>query len=346
MGGVILTLSKQSKQANVKLQSRDVSLLYDLYRHRVMHTSQLQRLHFPDAYHHSYKRLQRLHEGGYIRNLPSEEKRRGVKIKSAHYITDKGIRALQEKSVIGEKKDEKSAVFLNPIRQRYLLDASEIYTQVAGTPWVFHTAPEVKRKYGLNRNTEVTGSLTCDKGEYLFYLISERTHGETLKKLRNELEHNERVEHLLKTIVFYKGEAARQRWGDFTTGVAFHLLPFDEEGFTMLRSLACPTLIPNICMDKYNGRVVRVDRPPSFAEWESADGQMYVTELFTNDLTKKKILSLYSARHAKEKGKEVLILVKKKDVSFYKEIYKAYPHFIIVGIEKEDVERGYQMGFR
>ncbi|MED0738969.1 replication-relaxation family protein [Aneurinibacillus thermoaerophilus] len=336
-------MSSVKGKVNVRIGDNDISLLYDLYRHRVMHTSQIQRLHFPNAYHHSYKRLQRLRKAGYIRHLPAEEKKEGVKVKSSHYITDRGIRILQERNVIPEREHEKSAAFLQPLRQRYLMDACEVYTQVAGVPWVFLTGPEVKRKYNLNRTTEVTGSLTNHTGEYLFYIISDRTRDETLRKIKAELQHNEQVEHLLYTVIFYKGERARQRWSDFTTGVAFHMLPFTDEGFTYLRSMAYPLLIPTLCKIKFNGEVVRTDIRNSITDWQSSDGKMLVTELFTNDMVKKKLLSLYSQQHAKERGKEVVIFVSKKVLSHYKNEFSSYPHFLFVGIEPEEIERAIRL---
>jgi hypothetical protein len=327
------------KIVELQIQERDLHILADLFKLRVLSTSQIRHLHFRGTEWYVYKRLDHLRTEGYVQHLPSHMKEKNVSVKNCHYITDKGIRLLVDRGIIEPNNNRRAAKFLEPHLQRHLLDLNEIYIQIRGTSWEWLNSVEIKTCYNLNRGNKIHGGLRLSGVDYAVYLLHENTTAEQVLGIYEEIKHNREESFLYRTIIFCKSPEAKARFGSFCEGVATHVLPYSEAGFLILRMMAAPNYVSRLWQLRSRIPLIPCHHPSAtFAKDMTEDERVFVTELITQNQYVEDQLYAYSYQRAQSEGKEVIVLVHTLSLPRLKERFKVYPHIHFVEFDTEDIE--------
>ena len=172
-------------KARVKqIQKRDLDILHDLYRYRVLTTEQIKRKHFPDSKYYVNRKLNMLRNSGWITTYSVS--RNGRKGKAHHRLTDRGITQLRKNGYSTEYKAD--ALRVSNELLVYLHEANNIMVELSPYGWEMQDSRETKKRYNMNRGDQIHGTLISSDGtEYGFFVLEKGTLDRNMAKVVQEI---------------------------------------------------------------------------------------------------------------------------------------------------------------
>lgn len=174
-----------------KSKKKDLELLYQLYTYRVLSTPQIARIGGYGKWY-VYKKVKRLEEKGYIhieqisgRYIP-DQNRQG----NYYRITGNGIALLKKNGYLVDATADELRV--SKYRLPYLLTFNELAISLEERGWETNNSRNLKKFYNLNRGDVIQGSLLSpskDK-EYAVYIFLKSVVGDTLARIKSEIDRN------------------------------------------------------------------------------------------------------------------------------------------------------------
>lgn len=171
-----------------RVTERDVALLSDLYRYRLLTTDQIRRRHFPGSRSYVDQKLHAMRNSRMISSftLRGSRSREGKKGITCHRITDTGITCLRRQGIAVEGKAYRLKVSAYTIP--YVLAANDLMVELTPHGWRFQDSRSVKRQFNLNQGDYIHGMLTDPEGKgYGLYILEEGTLPQNLGKIISEI---------------------------------------------------------------------------------------------------------------------------------------------------------------
>lgn len=184
---------------------RDIAILKDLYRYRVLTTQQLKKKYFP---HNTYakNKIYAMKKSRWIITFPLVGSD-GKKKTTCYRLTDTALTVLKDWGEPINKKAARLRVRDNMLP--YVLAANDVMVELFPYGWEFCDSRETKAKYNLNRGDLIHGELVSPSGErYGLYILMERTKDENMRKIVKEIQEGK----LPNYIVLAKGVQSRNHF--------------------------------------------------------------------------------------------------------------------------------------
>lgn len=180
---------KMTMQREKKVLKKDLELLYQLYKYRVLSTSQIMQIRGISRWY-VHEKITELRNRGFIHteaivgNYLPNQRRQG----NCHRISGKGISLLKDYGY----DIQYTADDLKVAKQRlaYLLVANELAIELKEYGWEYKDSREVKNFMNLNRGDMFQGLLiNPDKTrEYALYVFLKKVQANTLERIKQEIE--------------------------------------------------------------------------------------------------------------------------------------------------------------
>lgn len=193
---------KRVANARVReIQERDLAILYDLYRYRVLTTDQIKRKYFSDSKYYVNRKLNMLRNSGWISTF-SVSRNDGRKGRAHHRLTDRGINVLKVHGYSIKRKAFDLLVTDESLP--YLIEANNIMVELSPHDWKMRDSRETKERYNMNRGDQMHGTLLSPNGtEYGFFVLEKGTLDKNMAKVVQEIWATS--EGLTHFIIFAKG---------------------------------------------------------------------------------------------------------------------------------------------
>ncbi|MFD1362745.1 replication-relaxation family protein [Lentibacillus salinarum] len=189
---------------------RDIAILKDLYRYRVLTTQHLRKKYFP---HSSYvkNKIYAMKKSNWIIPFPLVGKN-GRKQTTCYRLTDTALAILRDQGELINKKAAKLRVRDNMLP--YVLATNDVMIELFPYGWELYESRETKANYNLNRNDLIHGELVSPTGKrYALYILMERTKDENMRRIIREIKSDKFPNY----IVLAKGEESRNHFVERAT---------------------------------------------------------------------------------------------------------------------------------
>ncbi|WP_188623248.1 replication-relaxation family protein [Caldalkalibacillus thermarum] len=190
-----------------QVTERDLGILRDLYRFRVMNGEQIRRLYFGEHEAYTYRKLYIMRNSGWIRSRKiARHLSDASRIEAVHYITDRGLRVLREHQLIGDEEIEAKDLHIKKENMDSYLDFVDLYVELKDSGYTFVDSRELKKKYRTNRGDLYKGSIIDrDGNEYFVYIIKGGARESTLRRVLFEAEKNTMEVPLCRNLILFRG---------------------------------------------------------------------------------------------------------------------------------------------
>lgn len=190
-----------------RITERDLRILYDLYRFKVMSGEQLRRLYFGDHVAYTYRKLYIMKNSGWIGSRKIvREMSDGGRIGAIYYITDRGLRVLREHGVIDDERVEAKDLRIKKENVGSYLDFGDLYMELRKSGYTFIDSRQLKKKYNMERGDLYKGAIIDrDSNEYFVYIIRDRARESTLKRILGEVGKSSSEAPSWRNLILFRG---------------------------------------------------------------------------------------------------------------------------------------------
>lgn len=344
-------------------QKRDVALLWDLYRCRVLTTDQIKKMYFSNSKSYVNQKLLSLRNSKLIST--DSFPRPGRKGFAYHSITDKGIKLLKSHGYDvphGSDSLRVSTQFLP-----YVFEINDIRIHLTPFGWHMKDSREVKQEFNLNRGDQIHGSLTSSEGtKYGFFVLesatTEKNMLKTIREIRALTDRNSKERTLTNFIIFAKGqdsinhfiERANTEKVDHTGKViqeklrprgALCMMPI-KVGLDYLESrLSDKTYFENVFkQDKAPAHWIAPSDKSRFECIAKYNGkEVYVVNMLDTDLTKvdaieNYLIDIYRMKRFGERIRSLLIITEPTLEDFHKQLIGQNPYIDYFSLKRKQIE--------
>ena len=171
---------------NEKNKQRDIRILEELYKHRILTIDQLtSRFDYKKSY--MYKLVSNLFKSGLVLTGDVKGFTNQSGIRGRYYrISNRGINFLRDNGYDLSYSAEDLKV--SDLRVPTEIMFNNIYLDFSSRSWSVQGSREVKKKYGINRGDNLNGVLSSPVlKDYPFYIFLENTSDKWLKRVVNEI---------------------------------------------------------------------------------------------------------------------------------------------------------------
>lgn len=337
--------------ARVKeIQKRDLDILYDLYRYRVLTTEQIRRKYFPDSKYYVNRKLNMLRNSGWITtySVPRNDGRKG---RAHHRLTDRGITLLRKKgfSVVYNA----DALRVSNELLIYLYEANNIMVELSPYGWEMRDSRETKERYNMNRGDQVQGTLLSPNGtEYGFFVLEKGTLEKNMAKVVQEIRAtSEGGAGLTHFMIFAKGESSirhfieRAQEKQLATGGSLCIMDYGL-GIEYLQSrLSDKHSFKRIFQDEQSP--IRWLAPSTKRRFECIaryqEEEVYFVNLLDTDLMKVEAIQNYLGDITRmqrfgERAHRVLVLTESKLKKLHAELLGESPYISYLELSRKQIQ--------
>lgn len=344
-------------------QKKDIALLWDLYRCRVLTTDQIKRMYFSSSKSYVNQKLLSLRNSKFIStdSFPRPN-RKGF---AYHSITDKGIKLL--KSYGYDVPHGSDSLRVRHQFLPYVFETNEIMIHLTPFGWHMKDSREVKREFNLNRGDQIHGSLTSPEGtEYGFFVLesatTEKNMLKTIREIRALTDRNSKEKTLTNFIIFTKGqdsidhfiERANTEKVDHTSKVVQEKLRPRDALCVMHMKVGLDYLKSKLSNKTYFENVFKQDKAP--AHWIALSdknrfecitkyngNEVYVVNMLDTDLTKVDAIEnylgdLYRMERFGERIRNLLIITEPRLEAFHTRLIGQNPYIEYLSLNHKQIE--------
>lgn len=344
-----------------KPQARDIAILYDLYKYRILTTAQIKRLYFPNSKRYVDEKMRAMRNSRLIGTYT--QRRPGRKGFAYHRILQKGLNLLKEKGYDIQYKPTDLTVSSG--MRPYIIAANDIMTYVTPHGWRMKDSREVKHEYGLNHGDQIHGSLTSPEGtEYGLFVLEKDTLVKNLGKVAYEIKATSKKNvGLTNFLIFAKGQPSIDHFVEIANtekrnsqgkpiqkklrpSGSLCVLPLDY-GVTYLNSrLSDKSYFESIFQQTKAPARWHAPSDKSRFEFiaEYKDKEVYVVNMLDTDLTKVDAIESYlidrrRMARFKEATRDILVVTDERLLDYHRELIGTHRNVQYLSLTPEHMKK-------
>lgn len=322
------------------LTDRDIELMKDLFRLRVLTTDQIYRLYFHNTSKgYCYQRLHKLRKKGLITSKSIFYD--GERKVAVYSLTDMGIRELVKQ---GELDTYVQAKDIRPkaSQRAYIIQINDLYCILAQKGWKLIDSREIKEKFGIHRGNTVQGALIdLDENMTGIFIIMNDPKEETIIKVAKDIPQSK----IPNVMVLCKDLNGFERFfqyisNNFIVANSIKVMPYKLAERLLYTFPSEQAFINHFTRW---GKIEPIHSKLGFEYTIEMNGRKhYFVEMLRFDIMLLDSLKRYTPDRYQMDGTGVKLFAWSIYAEKIKELFKKYPHISIIELEISDVFSNYK----
>jgi hypothetical protein len=306
---------KKKRTRKREWTERDIGILLELYRMRMVKLEQILERWFKENKSHGNRRMSVMKKEWLV---TSERTRTNGRNEAIYRITERGVRLLLERGLLKDSEVVRARdLEFSPMQKDVMMEAGELRFTLPDIPYLDSRA--FKRKHEMNRSELVLGGFELPDGDCALYIVRENPKEQTIQRLVREI--GAPKSNISRYLVFYKSIKTPFegiRWS--TGGKPVHVLPLNDKGIAIMRELVFGKRLSELVRE--HGELV--DAPEN--RWrfryvlKTTAGEQYAVEALTGD----NVLLERALREYRDTRSKVVLFAWKEDEAILERVKGAH----------------------